>query len=258
MTVAGMTVAERRSEASAAADFARYAHGSVALGELLHELQRERGISAVYIGSGGRKMAAELTEQRRLTDQARTTADDFFSAHAAELPRAATDGVGKLTEALQGLSGARAAADGLATPGPQVSAYYTATNETLLLARVALAGAIREAKLTRLADAYTFLSRAKEQVGVGRALLASVFSADRFTGQQVQSTVAAMARRDAYLAASGSERRRRRPRCSPSSCASRRWRRPRAWKDLPCSARTPDGSASNRRRGTTPSPTRSI
>jgi methyl-accepting chemotaxis protein len=203
MTVAGMTVAERRSEASAAADFARYAHGSVTLGELLHELQRERGISAVYIGSGGRKMAAELTEQRRLTDQARTTADDFFSAHAAELPRAATDGVGKLTEALQGLSGARAAADGLATPGPQVSAYYTATNETLLLARVALAGAIREAKLTRLADAYTFLSRAKEQVGVGRALLASVFSADRFTGQQVQSTVAAMARRDAYLAAFG-------------------------------------------------------
>jgi methyl-accepting chemotaxis protein len=201
LVFAGMTVVERRSEASAAAGFTRYAQGSVALGELLHELQRERGISAVYIGSGGQKMAAELTEQRQLTDRARTAADDFFSEHASKLPQAVTEGVGRLGQALEGLAGARAAADGLATPGPQVSAYYTATNETLLLARVALAGAIREAELTRLADAYTFLSRAKEQVGVGRALLASVFSADRFTGQQVQSTVAASARRDAYLAA---------------------------------------------------------
>jgi methyl-accepting chemotaxis protein len=201
LVFAGMTVAERRSEAVAAAGFARYAHGSVALGGLLHELQRERGISAVYVGSGGQKMAAELTEQRRLTDQARQGADTFFSQHASEMPQTVTERVRRLDEALQGLAGARAAADGLATPGPQVASYYTATNETLLLARVALAGAIREAELTRLADAYTFLSRAKEQVGVGRALLASVFSADRFSDQQVQSTVAAMARRDAYLAA---------------------------------------------------------
>lgn len=217
LVFAGMTVAERRSEASAAAGFTRYAQGSVALGELLHELQRERGISAVYIGSGGRKMAAELTEQRRLTDRAREAADGFFAAHAAELPQAATDAGRRLDEDLQGLADARAAADGLTTPGPQVAAYYTATNETLLLARVALAGAIREASLTRLADAYTFLSRAKEQVGVGRALLASVFSADRFTGQQVQSTVAAMARRDAYLAGSRCGRRQRRGPSSPSS-----------------------------------------
>jgi methyl-accepting chemotaxis protein len=201
LVFAGMTVAERRSQASAAADFARYADGSVALGELLHELQRERGISAVYIGSGGQKMVTELTEQRRLTDQAREAAADFFAEQATQLPPAVTERVGALDEALQGLAGARAAADGLTTPGPQVASYYTATNETLLLARVALAGAIREAELTRLADAYTFLSRAKEQVGVGRALLASVFSADRFTGQQVQATVSAMARREAYVAA---------------------------------------------------------
>ena len=251
MVFAGMTVAERRSQAAAAADFVRYAHGSVALGGLLHELQRERGISAVYIGSGGQKMSAELTEQRRLTDQARQGADDFLAENAAELPQTVTERVRALNEALQGLDGTRAAADGLATPGPQVSSYYTATNETLLLARVALAGAIREAELTRLADAYTFLSRAKEQVGVGRALLASVFSADRFSGQQVQSTVAAMAGTPTSRR-SGSGPRRRRRRCTPSSCSGRPSRRPRAWRAWHCSARPPAGSVSNRRPGTTP------
>src|SRR5688572_7403749 len=40
------------------------------LGNLVHELQRERGRSAVFIGNKGARFAVELPEQQRATDAA--------------------------------------------------------------------------------------------------------------------------------------------------------------------------------------------
>ncbi len=43
---------------------------TVANNTLVHELQKERGATAVYIGSKGAKFANELKEQRQLTNKA--------------------------------------------------------------------------------------------------------------------------------------------------------------------------------------------
>ena len=41
---------------------------SVKMGEVAHELQKERGMSALFIGSKGAKFAKELPEQRVKSD----------------------------------------------------------------------------------------------------------------------------------------------------------------------------------------------
>jgi methyl-accepting chemotaxis protein len=42
---------------------------SVKMGEVAHELQKERGMSALFIGSKGEKFAKELPEQRVKSDE---------------------------------------------------------------------------------------------------------------------------------------------------------------------------------------------
>ena len=42
---------------------------SVKIGNLAHELQKERGMSAGFIGSEGRKFSSELPAQRKVTDK---------------------------------------------------------------------------------------------------------------------------------------------------------------------------------------------
>src|SRR5487761_214293 len=43
---------------------------SVKIGNLAHELQKERGMTAGFIGSDGSKFSSELQEQRKVTDKA--------------------------------------------------------------------------------------------------------------------------------------------------------------------------------------------
>jgi len=42
---------------------------AVAMGNLVHELQKERGMSAGFLSSHGKKFAARLPQQRQLVDQ---------------------------------------------------------------------------------------------------------------------------------------------------------------------------------------------
>src|SRR3989339_650671 len=47
---------------------------------VVHELQRERGTSAVYIGSKGESFSAELSAQHKDSDQAITALNDALEA----------------------------------------------------------------------------------------------------------------------------------------------------------------------------------
>nr|WP_315980999.1 nitrate- and nitrite sensing domain-containing protein [Aliamphritea spongicola] len=58
---------------------------SVAASELVHEVQKERGASAIYLGSKGQRFKTELGNQRRNTDTAlkayKTVVADILAKH---------------------------------------------------------------------------------------------------------------------------------------------------------------------------------
>src|SRR6476620_10569206 len=51
--------------------------GVTDISRLVHHLQRERGASAVFIGSKGAQMRAEMPAQRKTTDEQRSAAGTF-------------------------------------------------------------------------------------------------------------------------------------------------------------------------------------
>jgi methyl-accepting chemotaxis protein len=154
---------------------------------LVHHMQRERGASAVFLGSKGQQLVKELPEQRTLTQQAR----DALAARlgAFDAGRFGADFAGLLAEAQAGvakLDGIRQQVDALAIPAPESNAYFTATIRQLL--DVAEAGARRasDAEVSATLSAYTSFMEAKERAGQERANGAPAFAAGAFDAAQFQ------------------------------------------------------------------------
>lgn len=81
------------------------AEGVGKLSRLVHELQRERGLSSAYLGSKGAQMRTELGEQRKRTDAERSVATSVLAGlkqsgtvDLATAAQSAQDGLGQLEQ----------------------------------------------------------------------------------------------------------------------------------------------------------------
>ncbi|WP_256741661.1 nitrate- and nitrite sensing domain-containing protein, partial [Cronobacter sakazakii] len=172
-------------------------------GDVVHELQKERGLSAGYLGSRGAQFSRELTAQRARTDSAlaafnaamKNTDEESLKGSVGEAIRAFRQRVSMLDDTRQQITA-------LSVPAPQGVAFYTDTISTVLelvgrSTRLSHAGVI----VNQMVVYYSLLSM-KEQAGVERALLSGIFFADRFADDQLARLSEVVGKQQAWLAAS--------------------------------------------------------
>ncbi len=172
-------------------------------GDVVHELQKERGLSAGYLGSRGAQFNRELTAQRARTDSAlatfnaamKNTDEESLKGSVGEAIRAFRQRVSMLDDTRQQITA-------LSVPAPQGVAFYTDTISTVLelvgrSTRLSHAGVI----VNQMVVYYSLLSM-KEQAGVERALLSGIFFADRFADGQLARLSEVVGKQQAWLAAS--------------------------------------------------------
>lgn len=100
---------------------------------LVHELQRERGASAGFIGSKGTKFANKLPTQRNLTDVKNVALAKTLDAFdVTRYGPTFSERVEKAREALSDLASRREAITSLQITVPQMAGYYTPTIGKLL------------------------------------------------------------------------------------------------------------------------------
>ncbi|AJE02790.1 methyl-accepting chemotaxis protein [Geobacter pickeringii] len=164
----------------------------------IHELQKERGMTAGYLASGGATFREELPLQRRVTD-ARIAA---FKGEAA----AGVERLAMLREPLQAAAGrlgkleeTRTAVSSLALPVKDAVAYYSGTIGTLIDVANTVVEASDHHELTSQAAAYVALLSAKEQAGRERATLNGVFTANGFDDESYRRFVSVLAAQETYL-----------------------------------------------------------
>ena len=170
------------------------------LSRFVHELQKERGMSAVYQGSHGKQMGDTLPAQRQLTDKYRTELRVFLasfdaSRHGAGLKAELDRTLGMIGE----LDGKRVQIDRLAiTPAEGVS-YFTNTNmqSVKTMAHVALAS--KSAKTSKAISAYVGFLYGKEKTGQERAVGAAGIAAGKFTENGYLRFIQVTAEQGAYL-----------------------------------------------------------
>ena len=156
------------------------ADGVTKLSRFIHELQRERGMSAVFLGSKGERMRAELQGQRKQTDdQHQPTA-----ASMVELGKTATgefkDALRKAETALAALDARRKEIEALTIPVSNSSKYFTDTIATLLTVTNEIVKVSGNGNVSTAVSAIVNFVQGKERAGQERALGAVGVGAGRF------------------------------------------------------------------------------
>ncbi|PXW59843.1 nitrate- and nitrite sensing domain-containing protein [Methylobacterium sp. B4] len=169
---AGVAVAERAGQGRAMARTEEGVGLSVRIGAFVHEAQKERGASSLYLGSKGSQFATELAAQRGLTDAARTALLAGLDA-AGESSAKATALRARLAE----IDRHRGAVDRLEASVPANLALYSGVIAEALGAVRAVAQVSADPALGARVSALSAFLSLKEFAGQERAAASALFAA---------------------------------------------------------------------------------
>ncbi len=174
---------------------------SIKMVNLVHEQQKERGATAVFVGSGGTKFEKELAAQRKTTDKKRVILSEFitkfhpkiYGDHFAEKYH---DVISMLSE----MDNVRSQVDALSISPRDAISYYTKLNgkNLDLIEYVAHFGGDPEIVLSLVS--YVNFLQGKERAGVERAVGASGFAAGKFTPQSMDKFKSLISEQKVYNA----------------------------------------------------------
>ncbi len=160
---------------------ARVASVVASFGETAHELQKERGASAVFVGAKGARFGSEMTAQRQVTDK---TLDGFKAGMQAleQIKLAGSLRVLRpdVDKALAEIIATRARVDKLDIAAPDMAARYAAAIGQIVRMLGETQKLADDARINMAARAYILVLEGKERAGQERAMGASSFAAGRF------------------------------------------------------------------------------
>lgn len=174
---------------------------STQVSALVHELQKERGATAGFLGSKGRRFAAELMAQRQQTDQKIASLTAFLGGFDAALHgEVLQQDLGAVLEKLQAIGEKRRLVDRFELPLSGALAYYTGMNSDFLGLIAEMSKISPDERLAIMTAAYANFLQSKERAGIERAVLSNTFARDRFAAGMFQRLLNLQTTQENYLA----------------------------------------------------------
>jgi len=164
---------------------------------LVHELQKERGASAGYLSSKGKKFKDIMAAQRLSTDKKNQALQQFIKKTPAtpHLKSLFTD----INQQLDTLGEIRKRIDNFSITAAEEVAFYTNLNAKLLSILDMTANDSSNPELSVSAVTVSSFLQHKERAGIERAVLSNVFSIDRFTPAFLEKFIRLLAEQDTYI-----------------------------------------------------------
>jgi len=174
---------------------------AIYMSDLVHELQRERGIVGIYLSSEGTRFIKELEMQRQRTDRSRDSVVRHMSSSSRKLySEKFIHLMSSSNEQLGRISIVRHNVDRLRINVSAGIQYYTKLNSTLLDAVGVMANESVEPELTRDFLAYVNFLKGKEKAGIERAILGITFTKNVFySNEDYQMFVGIIAQQNQYF-----------------------------------------------------------
>ncbi|WP_146002789.1 bacteriohemerythrin [Telmatospirillum siberiense] len=181
VVVATLGAAHRFETAAGLAKTQSVAVLGIDIGNLIHELQKERGMSSLFLASKGDKFGGELRQQREVVDGTRrrlagTTMNGRDLIAGSEAERSLQKVQGPLSD----IERMRAVIDRQEIQPKDAISFYTTVIDGLLSSIDSMQGMAENASLLNDISAYLNVMRMKEQAGQERATGAAGFGAGRF------------------------------------------------------------------------------
>ncbi len=164
---------------------------SIQLGSLIHELQKERGMSAGYIGSKGADFKDQLAQQRSISDQKLSQ----LQAHMKTISDASV----RTSFARIDLSELPSSREKISNLQVKEPIYYTQQITKIINAIATLSTYPKNQEVRNALNAIFIFTAAKEQVGLERAILSNVFSANSFSAMTKTKLYQTIAQEDSLF-----------------------------------------------------------
>lgn len=166
---------------------------------LVHELQKERGTTAGFLGSKGDKFSDALRIQRNATDNMKQARDTFLSENNVK-QQAVIELNQEIADELSQLSSIRSQVNNLTISLKKALSYYTNLNAKLLSVSTLIADLSDDATITKNTVAYYNFLQGKERAGIERAVLSNTFASDKFSDGMFIKFIALVTEQDTYMA----------------------------------------------------------
>ena len=173
---------------------------SVKLSLLIHETQKERGMSAGFLGAKGTKFVTEIVAQRKETDvkyQELLAYTKTLDAH--DFDASLFNDLASLQEQIQGLEAVRSNITAQNIKVENAIGFYNKTNEIILNIVSFSAKISKNAELAKSISAYANFLKSKERAGIERAVLSNTFAADKFADGMFVKWTRLLAEQDSYI-----------------------------------------------------------
>ena len=173
---------------------------AVAASNLLHETQKERGASAGYLGSKGKKFKNILKKQRVLTNKRLQILRSTYTNIDKSIMNGEMKGV--LNSALKKLNkieDIRSRVDSFDIEAKNAIKYYTSLNSDLLDFVASIAKDGRNVNEARDLFAWYYFIMAKERGGIERAVLSNSFAINSFLPGMKEKFVKLVTEQNDYL-----------------------------------------------------------
>ncbi|WP_281951061.1 methyl-accepting chemotaxis protein [Nitrosophilus kaiyonis] len=162
-------------------DIKREIYLAIKISNLVHELQKERGRTAGFLGSGGKKFSMEIKEQRKLTDKRKKELENFIKSESFEkINIKIKNRFKKANNLLQIINKVRNKIDSFKINAKDAISYYTKMNGLFLDTIAMVSKKAHNEKLAKELIAYTNFLLSKERAGIERAVLSNTFARDKF------------------------------------------------------------------------------
>ena len=174
----------------------------IKLKNLLHESQKERGMTAGYLGLNGKEFGRRLKKQQALTDQRIAEYHTYLrKIDLQSYPKDLQQSIASLEKQLSKLSSVRKKVLQLQIKTADALQYYTKNNSLMLDTIAASINVARSVKTTKdLVALYNFLM-AKERAGIERAVLANAFARNKFLPGMKSKFVKLITEQDSFILA---------------------------------------------------------
>lgn len=175
-----LLVTQSAREAESASQVNTLLKLAVANSELVHELQKERGLTAGYMGSNGSEVFRQkLAKQRELTDaslihnrEVRKDLEDTIADSGINIEE------GRSIARFNQLQSMRKEIDQFAIPASEGIDFYTKTNTILLDIISIMSEYAQSSEIKQESLAYYYFVQAKERAGIERAVMSNVFASN--------------------------------------------------------------------------------
>ncbi|PTW61705.1 methyl-accepting chemotaxis protein [Breoghania corrubedonensis] len=167
---------------------------------LVHELQKERGTSAGFIGAKGAKFKQDLEKRRADTDAALKSFNEAIPAATGSLAYAGfAEPFNRAKTELEQLGQTRAQVDGLGLSVGKMAGYYTPLIANLLATIESVSEIADDGHLVSDLVAFSSILQGKERAGIERAMGANGFGAGAFSPEIFRNFVGLADQQKAYF-----------------------------------------------------------